>query len=74
MLTYLQTFFDSIVGASVPSFFVLLVALALCSMLVRSFFRLFNWRTDFFDFAVKIALGALALGQLGGLEWAFSLA
>lgn len=73
MITHLQTFFDIIVGTSVPSFFVLLVALALCAMLVRSFFRLFSWRTDYFDFAVKIALVALALGQLGGLEWAFSL-
>lgn len=73
MITYLQTFFDAVVGASVPSFFVLLVTLALCSMLVRSFFRLFNWRTDYFDFAVKIALGVFALAQLGGLEWAFSL-
>ena len=73
MLTHIQTFFTSLLGTALPEICYVLIALALTYLVLRMFLSIFNVNTKILDFTFYVVIGYLAVSNLGGLVWNFSL-
>ena len=73
MITHIQTFFNSLLGVTLPEIVYIIFALALAYLVMRMFFGIFNVNTKILDFSFYVIVGYLAISNLGGLTWDFSL-
>lgn len=73
MIEHLQTFFNSLLGVAMPEFIYQLFGLSLVFIILRAFMRMFNLDTKPVDYCYYIVLGWLALSELGGFSWSYSL-
>ena len=73
MITHIQTFFNSLLGVTLPEVICLIFGLALSFLILRALFSLFGFNTKILDFTFYVSVGFIALSSLGGLEWNFLL-
>ncbi len=72
MITHIQTFFNSLLGVTLPEVVYVIFALALAYLLFRMFFGIFNFNTKIFDYTFYVVVAYLAISSLGGLVWQLS--
>ena len=72
MFTHVQTFFNALLGVTIPEVAYIILALALTYIVLRSFLSIFHINTRILDFAMYVIIGYIALANLGGLVWNFS--
>lgn len=73
MIEHLQNFFNSLLGANMPEFIYQLFGLSLVFIILRAFMKLFNLDVKPLDYCYYIVLAWLALSELGGFSWSYSL-
>ena len=72
MIVHIQTFFNSLLGATLPEVVYIIFALTLAYLVMRMFFSIFNINTKVLDYSFYVVIGYLALSSLGGLVWNLS--
>ena len=73
MFTHIQTFFNALLGVTLPEVVYIILGLALTYLVLRSFLSIFNINTRILDFAMYVVIGYIAISNLGGLVWNLSL-
>ena len=73
MIIHIQNFFTSLLGVSLPEIVFVFFGVALVYFIMRSFFTVFGIRCKLLDYAFYNSLIYLAITNLGGLEWNFSI-
>ncbi len=69
MIEHITTFFNSLLGTTLPEVVCLVFALTLVYFLFKGFLKLFNMGSKQLDFAFYSVTIYLLLSNLGGLEW-----
>lgn len=73
MVEHITTFFTALLGVTLPEVVCVIFALSLAYLLLRLFFGLFGFKTKILDYAFYVVVGYLAISNLGGLVWNFSI-
>ena len=73
MVTYISQFFTSLLGIALPEIVFILFGLAIAYIVLRSFFSIFGVNTKILDFVFYVSVVFIAVAELGGFEWTFSL-
>lgn len=73
MVQSIQSALSNLLGFEVPQGVLCVLTFALCALLLRAFFSLFNFKAKYFDFAVYISIVLMALLALGGVTFSFAL-
>lgn len=72
MIVHIQTFFNSLLGVTLPEVVYIIFALTLAYLILRMFFAIFNINIRVLDYSFYVVIGYLALSSLGGLVWNLS--
>lgn len=72
MIVHIQTFFNSLLGVTLPEVVYIIFALTLAYLVMRMFFGIFNINTKVLDYSFYVVIGYLAVSSLGGLVWNLS--
>lgn len=73
MVEHIKLFFGTLLGVNLPEIVYVLLAVALTYLIFRAFFSLFRWNTRILDGTFFVIIGYLAISNLGGMVWNFSL-
>ena len=73
MVEHITTFFTALLGVTLPEVVCVIFALSLAYLLLRLFFGLFGFKTKILDYAFYVVVGYLAISNLVGLVWNFSI-